>query len=214
VSHHNFDIRLATPGDAERIAELWAAVEPNTMWARLGPRLARLHWERYCHGSREIAVTAWRDGTLAGVCLGTDRPHEPTRRYYREHAVAFARALAREALHRPLVLPLLAGRLAAALAARARRRAPAPDSGGADPLTREGACYMANFFVAPAARGQQLGTELLERFADEMAQRGCRWCVVHTTADNVASQRAQERAGFECVRRHGDDLYFLRSLAP
>lgn len=211
--HHNLDIRLAGPGDAAQIADLWTAVEPASVWAQLGPRAARIHWEPYCRGGHEIAVTAWSDGALAGVCLGTDRPRRPAWRALLRDAGPLVAALAREALARPAVLAVLARRLLAAAAGLARRRT-VPAASGADPFAPPDTCYMANFFVAPAARGQQLGTRLLDRFATEMAQRGSRWCVVHTTAENVASQVAQRRAGFECVRRQGDDLYFLRSLAP
>lgn len=211
--HHNFDIRLASPGDGAKIAELWAAVEPDTVWAKLGPRLSGMHWERYCHGEHEIAVTAWRDGALAGVSLGTDRPGERGARVYVDRPRVLAGALAREILTRPGVLRVLARRLVSDVARLVRRR-PAGPITGADRFFHDGTAYMANFFVAPDARGQQLGTVLLDRFAEEMARRGSRWCVVHTTADNVASRVAQERAGFECVRRQGDHLYFRRRLAP
>jgi GNAT superfamily N-acetyltransferase len=208
----NPEIRLARVGDAEDITELFAAMEPGSVWARLGPRVSRIHWERYCHGAHEIAVTAWLDGNMVGFCLGTDRPRESARRLYIESGGALARAFAREVLSRPAVLLVVARRLVSALGRRLRRVE--PPATGEDPFAREDTCYMANFFVSPAARGHQLGTRMLERFAHEMALRGSRWCVVHTTAENIASQVAQRRAGFECVRRQGDDVYFVRSLSP
>jgi RimJ/RimL family protein N-acetyltransferase len=72
---------------------------------------------------------------------------------------------------------------------------------------------MANFFVAPSARGRQLGSIMLMRFCEDMAERGFDRCFAHTTIDNTASQIAQRRAGFECVARRQADLTFARTLS-
>lgn len=207
------DIRLAIAADAPGIAALWATCQPDSVWVSLGPRLSTIHFRSFCEGGHELAVTAWLGGLLAGACLGTDRPADYGRAVYAEHGAELARAFAREVVSRPSV--------ALALAARVRRGLQgAREGGGARPadalaelrIPLDRAAYMSDFFVSPSARGHHLGTLMLNRFCDEMASRGREACIVHTTAENVASQVAQTRAGFECVLRQGADLTFLRRI--
>lgn len=212
-------VRLAHRREAAEIAALWAVCEPDSVWTELGGDLATIYFFRYCTGPHELAVTAWLDGKLAGACVGTGRPRDSARRFYRENARGLAPALVRQAVTRPGVLVVLARRVASGIAGGARavgrRDAGLANELGSEPRVDPGrTCYMANFFVSPSARGRRLGTLMLERFATEMGERGFDRCLVHTTTDNLASQVAQRRAGFECVARRGRDLTFLRSVAP
>jgi ribosomal protein S18 acetylase RimI-like enzyme len=212
------EIRPAAPTDAAAVAELWAVCQPDSVWARLGPRVAEVHFKSYCEGGRELAVAAWLGDVLAGACLGTDRPATYARALYREHAVELASALAHEMLSRPVVALVLLRRILRGILVRLRGvagtgRRPA-DVLAALPVAPERVCYMSDFFVRPSARGRQLGTLMLRRFTEEMAVRGRTSCIVHTTVDNVASQVAQRRAGFECILRRDCDLTFLRKIDP
>jgi GNAT superfamily N-acetyltransferase len=208
------EIRLATPDDAGAIAALWAECEPGSVWAKLGPRLAEVHFRAYCDSAHELAVTAWCGGALTGACLGTDRPADYGRALYVDHVAELARAFAREAISRPRVVATLARRLAPARHGRRTGGGSGPAAALAElGIAPDRACYMSDFFVGVSARGQQLGTRMLERFCDEMARRGLDACIAHTTADNVASQVAQRRAGFELVLERGSDTTFLRRLA-
>lgn len=209
-------IRPAAPTDAAAVAELWALCQPDSVWVRLGPRVAEVHFKSYCEGGRELAVTAWLGDVLAGACLGTDRPATYARALYLEHSVELASALAHEILSRPVVALVLLQRILRGILAPLRGVA---GTGGRPaavlaelPIAPDRACYMSDFFVRPSARGRQLGTLMLRRFTDEMAARGRTSCIVHTTVDNVASQIAQRRAGFECVLRRDSDLTFLRRI--
>jgi GNAT superfamily N-acetyltransferase len=202
-------IDVAAPEDAAGLAALWAVCSPRSVWTRLGPRLATIYFRRFCSGPQELAVAAWLDGRLVGGCVGTGRPGSYGRAFYREHGGELARAFARELLSRPAVLGVVLGRAALGLLGRLRTGRGGPGLG----VALDGACYMSDFFVDPAARGHQLGTLMLERFCAEMAARGSAVCVVHTLSDNVSSQVAQRRAGFECVHREGSDLTFVRRLA-
>lgn len=205
----DLEVRVAAPGDAARLAALWGVCSPESVWTKLGPRLATIYFRRFCSDPHELAVAGWLDGRLVGGCVGTDRPGTYSRAFYREHASELAGAFAREIVRRPAVLGVVLGRIGRGVLRRLRPGA-AVASGPEISLDR--ACYMSDFFVDPSARGHQLGTLMLERFCEEMARRGCTSCVVHTTTDNVASQVAQRRAGFECVHRDGPDLTFVRRL--
>lgn len=213
-------VRLARPDESAEIATLYAACYPTSVWAQLGAGVAEVYFSRFCTGPHELAVTARLDGALIGACLGTGRPGMYASRFYVENAGPLVAALAREATRRPSVFAVLARRLAsgavgrlAAGAALALGRQPRTERLVADlPLDAERTCYMADFFVLPSARGRQLGTAMLQRFGEEMAERGFEWCRVHTTSDNVASQVAQQRAGFQCVARRGRDLTFVARI--
>jgi ribosomal protein S18 acetylase RimI-like enzyme len=210
------EIRRAAPTDAAAVAELWAVCQPDSIWARLGPRVAEVHFMSFCQGGRELGVVAWLGDVLAGACLGTDRPASFGRALYMEHSVELASALAREIVSRPVVALVLLRRVLGGILVRLRSRAgtaqrPA-DVLARLPIAPDHACYMSDFFVRPSARGRRLGTLMLCRFIEEMAARGRTSCIVHTTVDNVASQVAQRRAGFECVLRRESDLTFLRRI--
>lgn len=214
--HSEAQIRRAAPTDAAAVAELWAVCQPDSVWARLGPRVAEVHFRSYCESGRELAVAAWLGDVLAGACLGTDRPASYRRTLYMEHWADLASALAQEMVSRPGVALVLLRRVLQGILVRLR--GVAGTSGRPTDLVAElniapdRACYMSDFFVRPSARGRQLGTLMLRRFAEEMAARGRTSCVIHTTVDNVASQVAQRRAGFECASRRGSDLTFLRRV--
>lgn len=71
---------------------------------------------------------------------------------------------------------------------------------------------MTLFFVSPAFRGRSIGTRMLEFFANEMARMGYERCYVTTSAGNVASQVAQQKAGFQLAQACRDQLLFARDL--
>lgn len=209
------EIRLATPSDATAIAELWAVCQPDSVWSRVGPRLASRHFAAYCDGGHELAVTARVGGDLVGACLGTDRPTDHGRAARAGHRAELAKAFAREAVTRPGVAMVVLGRVARGILGRVGIGTAARGPRPADMLSElavppERASHMSDFFVSPSARGRQLGTRMLERFWEEMERRGRQVCIVHTTVDNVESQVAQRRAGFECVLEQGPDLTFVR----
>jgi len=210
------EVAIARRDDASEIGRLWSVCQPDSVWSQLGGDLLTIYFRRYCAGRDELAVTARIDGRLVGACVGTGRSSGHARRFYLKYALALGAALARQAAARPSVVAVCARRTAYGLVERARAwrrsedrgRTPAPVVA----LEADRDCYMANFFVAPSARGARLGSIMLMRFCDVMAARGFDRCVAHTTIDNAASQTAQRRAGFECIARHDGDLTFARTL--
>jgi GNAT superfamily N-acetyltransferase len=215
-------VRLAEPEEAGDIAALYAVCHPESVWSQMGAEVGEVYFRRFCVGPHELGVTARRDGVLVGACVGTGRPDAYSSRFYRDYAAPLATAVARETLRRPSVALVVARRLAirgrrllAAVVALIRGGGPRAERLRPDlPLHADGTCFMAAFFVSPGARGRRLGTVMLQRFADEMAERGYEWCRVLTTDDNVASQVAQRRAGFECVARRGRNLTYVRRIGP
>jgi ribosomal protein S18 acetylase RimI-like enzyme len=145
-------------------------------------------------------------------------------RHYRRIAVPLLKAVACEMSSRPFVLVPFLRRVAvqgAQLVVRlVKGRLSYMDvkheehSAMIDSLPEPGkTCHMMAFCVDPTARGQQLGSQMLRRFNEEMAGRGPEWCLAETTTDNVASQVAQCRAGLECVAQSGQDLIFVGRIA-
>jgi CelD/BcsL family acetyltransferase involved in cellulose biosynthesis/ribosomal protein S18 acetylase RimI-like enzyme len=211
--------RLARPDDLDGVVAVLQKTKPGSFWAQAGGHLARTYFHHYLSGYHEILVVASRaeDGVV-GACLGTGRPESQTRDLYRENLLSLTKALFLDVRQRPRVLVLLGRRFMRGLLGEVRRRMQSPSRvEHLDPeLPRNPAscCYMSLFVVAPEARGLRLGTRMLDRFVEEMESRGFEWCRVHTTLHNVASRTAQERSGFRCVTRQGDDLTFMRRLQP
>ncbi|MFG3556880.1 GNAT family N-acetyltransferase [Micromonospora sp. NPDC047557] len=65
-------------------------------------------------------------------------------------------------------------------------------------------CAEVGYGLSPSARGHGYATEALAALLDVAAGHGLSRVVADTTADNVASQRTLERAGFRRVGTNGD----------
>lgn len=210
--------RLAEPEDLDAVISAFRKSKPHSVWARMGPNLARVYFRHYLSSPHEVMVVSTPgEGGVEGACLGTSRPESYVRDFYRENAYALARALMSDIFSRPAAIFVLAGRL---LRGGIRWLGPgrlAPPSPVEHlypelPVDPGNCCYLALFFVSPEARGRRLGTLMAEHFAREMEHHGFEWCRVHTSTDNVASQTALQRAGFRRVSRQGTGLICLRRL--
>lgn len=202
--------RLATERDVAPVAALFRQCLPDSIWAKLGPGACEIYVRQHLESAYELLVIAETGGDVVGACLGTRRPNAWQRALYVEQAHLLAGALLQSVSRHPRVLVQLGRRLAlgASRFLRRGRRGTRPEA--SCPTTDT--CHMSLFFVSPAWRGHQLGSEMLAMFTDEMSKRGCRQCTANTTIDNVGSQRAQQRAGFSEMARDGQEIIFARAL--
>ncbi len=68
-------------------------------------------------------------------------------------------------------------------------------------LIVEDDAHITTIAVAPRARGQQLGTQLMLRLVDEAIDTGTRHLTLEVRASNETAQRLYDRFGFEPVGR-------------
>ena len=64
--------------------------------------------------------------------------------------------------------------------------------------------YLAEFYVAPAQRGQGLGTALLQAVLDHARERGCTYIDLNTTQADEAACHLYEKFGFDCHEGRGE----------
>jgi ribosomal protein S18 acetylase RimI-like enzyme len=196
--------REAAPHDLGGMAAAFCLAEPTSVWARAGIRFASIYLRHYLYRADELAVVADRGGQIVGASLGTTTGSSSLAHFYRGEVGALFVALARQ----PRSLALFLSRAVRGLDPRRR---PADVQVAERPLPPHCA-YMALFYVVPDARGQQIGSMMLDRFCALMAGRGADWCWAQTAADNVASRIAQERAGFESVAQRNGGIVLLRHI--
>lgn len=75
-------------------------------------------------------------------------------------------------------------------------------------------CVEIGYGLAPSARGQGLAAEALTVLLRVATANGLSRVVASTTADNPASQRTLERAGFTLVDRAGALLHYEKLVSP
>ncbi|SDZ43463.1 Protein N-acetyltransferase, RimJ/RimL family [Asanoa ishikariensis] len=73
-------------------------------------------------------------------------------------------------------------------------------------------CVEVGYGLSPSARGHGYAAEALSALLDVAADHGLSRVVADTTADNVASQRTLERAGFRRTGTFGDVYLYEVSL--
>lgn len=73
-------------------------------------------------------------------------------------------------------------------------------------------CVEVGYGVAPSARGHGYAAEALAALLNIADDHGLSRVVADTTADNVASQRTLERAGFRHMGTNGDTVLYERRL--
>lgn len=205
--------RLGVPGDVSDVLRVFKGVYGVDAWPGLGPRSARRFVEGHVsHADKMLVVCEDGAGTIVGACLGTAGADRYFRFLWQEEpalwlafvqdigarpktALRFARQLhddARTALVRSLKLGKHQGTQPADLAA--------------------GTAHIAHYFVCENARGNGVGTKMIACFEMGMRERGQRLCDIRTTRENIASQRAIERAGFCRIATMGNLITFQKHI--
>ena len=218
------DYRFADANDVPELAALFRRCMPHSLWVQLGSKFTELYIRHYCTSSTAAAVVAATDSVLLGGCTGAVDPDHDRYRFYKENGWDLVRLLAAETMVRPSVASPLLSRLARGarqagtqVARRLLHATPQHDAqdGEKELLAADASktCAIATIFVDPNARGHGIAAHMLRRFTQQMAARGFAYCRAGTTADNIASQRSLQRAGFRCVGRSGAHMTYLCPLA-
>ena len=211
--------RAATLGDIQEIASLFRICKPASVWSRLGHAVTAIYFRHYCTDTSAVGVVAVAEGRVVGACLGTTDPSGDRLRFYRRSALPLVRAVTEEVVSRPSAAGVIVFRLLRGLQGPARkslgalRRMPSFRTRPVlEPPRGVGTCYMALFFVAPTARGNRVGTEMLNEFVRKLGAKGCQCCWARASPDNVASQISQRRAGFRSLGCDGNQVILVRPV--
>jgi ribosomal protein S18 acetylase RimI-like enzyme len=175
-------LRTALPADAAAAAAMHGALITEGFLSSLGPRFLRLLYRRITRSPGSFLVLAEADAAAVGFIAGS----VSVGRLYREF-------LARDGVRAAVSAP---HRLVAAWP-RALETLRHPRDGAVGPARAE----LLAVAVAPAWRGRQIGTRLVERFLDDVAERGAERAHVVVGADNAVAQAMYRQAGFTATRR-------------
>lgn len=69
-------------------------------------------------------------------------------------------------------------------------------------------CYLAELYVAPAARGTGIGRRLLRASIERAREQGCDFIDLSTSEDDVAARHLYEAEGFRRTEGEGGPLTF------
>ncbi|WP_162605416.1 GNAT family N-acetyltransferase [Jiangella ureilytica] len=211
------EVRPASEDDLRRTAALHVAELPHGLFPRLGEGFVR-RWQRaHIESAYGVLLVAARGGEVLGFLLGTtDRPANVAwilGHHRRELMTAGLRALlSRPALALGFVRtrgPRYARRLfGRGASARVAGRGDVPEAGFGSIAVLEA------IVVAPAARGESVGTALSEEFLSIVAAAGGDRVELVTKAGARGAAGFYERAGWRRVGSHvdrdGDEVHTYR----
>lgn len=212
-------IREMDAADLETVAGLHRHGFEGFRSTTLGPRFVRAMYRWFVtpqHGVTKIALVAEQDGRIAGLAVGATRearallfrgtlPQIALGLLARPWLIAQPSTYRQSWYYASRVLPL-ARRIAAG-------RHDALDGTHADPEAATTLSLM-SFAVAPAARGQQLGAQLLRAFEDAARTHGATRLSLGVLAANTSARRTYEAARWTAIGSDGEYITYIRTLRP
>lgn len=199
-------VRRAVPEDVAHLARLHAAGLPDGFFARLGPAFLATYLRTFLDGPDGVALVA-RDGDeVIGFVVGAARARRHSGWMVRRRGLRLAWRGLLAMLARPAVLlTFLRTRLGRYLRGLVRRLVPRavgrPSGGGGTDLA-----VLLHVVVDVDARGRGVGGMLVERFVDELRDRGVGEVRLVTDADEGAGA-LYRRLGWTRLRdRRRDDV--------
>ena len=181
----NLHIRPLNSDDLSSVVEVHLHSFPGFFLTFLGPGFLRLLYRNIAGDPEGILLVAEADNTLAGFVAGVTRRSGFYRRLIQRQKWAFAWAAGGAVARRPSILPRLW---------RALRR----PTEAAESATE--ACLM-SIAVHPEFQGRGVGTQLVEAFCQELAQRGTPAVCLTTDRDNnEATNQFYQRLNFKLAR--------------
>ncbi len=145
---------------------------PDGFFARLGPNFLAEYYRAFLTGSSVSATVAEIDGEPVGYLVGVADPTA-----HREHVVQeHGRSLVMRALAAMLVRPALALlflRTRTGLYARKLLRRGMKPVEAADPARHVPTAVLTHVAITPDEQSNGIGSELIRRFDDEVADEGC-----------------------------------------
>jgi len=182
---------------------------PDGFFARLGPMFLGEYYRAFLTGSSVSATIAEIDGEPVGYLVGVADPAA-----HREHVVQrHGRALVLRALVSMLVRPALGllflrtrtGLYARKLLRRGMKPVEATDSAGQVPTA-----VLTHVAITPSAQSNGIGSELIRRFDEEVADSGCeRLTLVTASGPEGAGPYYEHRGWTRCGERPTPDGLWL-----
>ncbi len=199
-------VRRAVRQDVADLARLHAAGLPDGFFARLGPAFLAAYLRTFLEGPDGVALVA-RDGDeVIGFVVGATRARQHSRWMVRRRGLRLAWRAMLAMLVRPAVLvTFLRTRFGRYVRGLVRRLVPRPVTGPPDG-GREDLAVLLHVVVDVDARGRGVGGTLVERFVDELRDRGVSEVRLVTDADEGAGA-LYRRLGWTRLRdRRRDDV--------
>lgn len=172
---------------------------PDGFFARLGPRFLSEYYRAFLTGASARTAIAEVDGERIGYLVGVTDPAAHREHVVRRHGRALVlRAAAAMALRPSLAVCFVRTRLGLYARKLLRRRTrdtgePAP-SGSAGPTA-----VLTHVAVRPAAQSRGIGSELISRFRDEVAEAGCERLTLVTASGEDGAGPYYRRRGWTAL---------------
>lgn len=179
---YEYTLRTASAGDEVALARLHSQLIEAGFLSSLGPRFLRVLYRELIRSDRATVLIAEEADNVVGFIAGT----EDTGAFYREFL-------------RGSLLPACLHLLSSLLRPSAWRRAWETLRYGTD--GRGVSAELLSMAVAPRARGQGVGSELVRELLSLVAERGTGEMKVVVGEDNQAAMSLYRRSGFSEPRR-------------
>lgn len=191
--------------DVPAVAALHAEGLPHEFFVRLGGRFLRAYHQGFVEGPHGVMYVARRGDEVLGFVTGSTRARDHSRWTVRHLGARLTLLGFRGMFLRPRELRAFLrtrlGRYLRGIRRRlwsGRRQAPAAAAG---PEPRRGSmAVLHHVVVAPDARGQGLGGELVTAFVEDVRARGARHARLVTLAESGAGE-LYERLGWSRGRK-------------
>jgi len=182
---------------------------PDGFFARLGPTFLAEYYRAFLTGDSVSATIAEVGGRPVGYLVGVTDPPAHREHVVRRHGRALVlKALAAMLLHPALGLVFLRTRVGLYTRKLLRRR-PAPEA-PAGPTAGLPTAVLTHVAVAPDAQSNGIGSELIRRFDDEVAEAGCKQLTLVTASGADGAGPYYEHRGWTpCGERRTPDGMWL-----
>lgn len=221
MSDRELTIRELRRADAAFAAQLHAGALPHGFFARLGRGFLASYYRSFVVSPHAVALVAELDGVRSGVIVGTIRNGTHYRWVVRRHGWRLAvRALGSMLLRPRAAAVFLRTRVPRYWKAvlRLMRKSTSSQGSASPPLTpaqeANEVAVLTHVSVTNDARGQRVGTSLVWRFLDEVAQHGGREVRLVTQASDRGARGFYIRLGWdEVATRSGADGSVVTELS-
>lgn len=199
-------VRRAVREDVAGLARLHAAGLPDGFFARLGPAFLAVYLRTFLDGPDGVALVA-RDGDeVIGFVVGATRARRHSRWMVRRRGLRLAWRAMLAMLARPAVLlTFLRTRLGRYVRGLLKRLVPRSVAGSAQG-SGEDLAVLLHVVVDGDARGRGIGGMLVERFVDELRDRGVSEVRLVTDADEGAGALYRRLGWTRLGNRRRDDV--------
>lgn len=195
--------RPVTAADIPFAVALHLAALPSGFLVSLGPGALTAYYRGFVGSPHAIALVGELDGTPAGIAIGVTNGRAHQRHAVRRHGWQLASAVTLALLHHPRMAVVFAWSRAGRYA-RGILRSLLPDTVGSSgtlsaPDDALGA--LVHLAVSEHARGQGVGSALVNQFVEGARRAGVRRLELVTKDGHVDAQRFYQRLGWQRAER-------------